>query len=384
MDNPNGEIYWNSDRKMRFLFAVAGFAIFFALLYYLSDVLIPFTIAFLLAYILNPLVNILQKKVKYRWLASIMLLIILLIICIGAILIFVPMIVEQAMNLGRLLQKYASDSSWKETIMKYLPEEIWDKIKYVWEEKNFKPILDKLQNFDLLKIAQSALETILPGAVGVFSGVGKLFAWFFGIFMIALCLVLALLDFENMKRKISRQIPEKYLESVLNFFNSFDHIMSNYFRAQTAVAAIVGTFFAISFSIMGLPMGLPFGIFIGVLNMVPYLQVASIPIAAFLGLIYSLETGMAFWQVALIIVVIYAGIQVLQDSVIVPRIMGGALGLSPVLILISLAVWGKLLGFLGLVLAIPFTCVVIATYKSFRIKKRSKNDHIRNADARNN
>jgi predicted PurR-regulated permease PerM len=66
---------------------------------------------------------------------------------------------------------------------------------------------------------------------------------------------------------------------------------------------------------------------------------------------------------------IYAGIQVLQDSVIVPKIMGGALGLSPVLILISLAVWGKLLGFLGLVLAIPFTCVVLATYNSFRIKK---------------
>jgi predicted PurR-regulated permease PerM len=369
MNNPNDEIYWNSDRKMRLLFAVSGFATFFALLYYLSDVLIPFTIAFLLAYILNPIVNILQKKIKYRWAASIVVLILLLIICIGAMFIFVPMIVEQAMNLGRLLQKYASDSAWKETLMKYLPEEIWDKIKYIWEEKNFKPILDQLQNFDLLKIAQSALEKILPSAVGVFSGVGRVFAWFFGIFMIVLCLVFALLDFENMKKKMSKQIPEKYLESVLNFFSSFDHIMSNYFRAQTAVAAIVGTLFATSFSIMGLPMGLPFGIFIGVLNMVPYLQVASIPIAAFLGLIYSLETGMAFWQVVLIIIVIYAGIQVLQDSVIVPKIMGGALGLSPVLILISLAIWGKLLGFLGLVLAIPFTSVVMATYKSFRIKK---------------
>jgi predicted PurR-regulated permease PerM len=366
MNNPNEEIYWDSDRKMRLLFAISGFAAFFALLYYLSDVLIPFTIAFLLAYILNPLVNILQKKVRYRWVASVIVLIMLFIICIGAILIFVPMIIEQAMNLGRLLQKYASDSAWKETIMKYLPEEIWNKIKYIWEEKNFKPVLDNLQNFDLLKIAQKAFETILPGAVGVFSGVGKLFAWFLGIFIIALCLVFMLLDFENMKKKMSKQIPEKYSESVLHFFNSFDHIMSKYFRAQTAVATIVGTLFAISFSIMGLPMGLPFGLFIGVLNMVPYLQVASIPIAAFLGLIYSLETGMAFWQAVLIIIVIYAGIQVLQDSMIVPRIMGGALGLSPVLILLSLAVWGKLLGFLGLVLAIPFTCVVMATYRSYR------------------
>jgi len=369
MDNPKDEIYWNSDRKMQLLFAVSGFATFFALLYYLSDVLIPFAIAFLLAYILNPIVNIVQKKVKHRWLASLIVLILLVIIGIGAMFIFVPMIVDQAMNLGRLLQKYASDSAWKETFMKYVPEEIWVKINYIWEEKNFKPILDKLQNFDLLKMAKSALEKILPSAAGVFSGVGKVFAWFFGVFMIILCLVFALIDFENMKKKLSNQIPEKYLESVLNFFGSFDHIMGNYFRAQTAVAAIIGTLFATAFSIMGLPMGLPFGLFIGVLNMVPYLQVASIPIAAFLGLIYSLETGMPFWQVVLIIIVIYAGIQVLQDSVIVPKIMGGALGLSPVLILISLAVWGKLLGFLGLVLAIPFTSVVIATYNSFRVKK---------------
>jgi len=208
MNNPNEEFYWNSDRKMRLLFAVSGFAAFFALLYYLSDVLVPFAIAFLLAYILNPVVNLFQKKVKYRWLASIIVLILLLIICIGAMYIFVPMIVDQAMNLGRLLQKYASDSAWKETLMQYLPEGIWDKIKYIWEEKNFKPVLDKLQNFDLLQIAKNVLEKVLPSAAGVFSGVGRVFAWFFGLFMIALCLVFALLDFENMKVKLAANSKE--------------------------------------------------------------------------------------------------------------------------------------------------------------------------------
>jgi len=370
MDNPSCNTYWTPDRKMRLLFAALGLAAFFALLYYLSDVLIPFTIAFLLAYILNPIVNLLQTKVKYRWAASIIVLAALAIICTCALLVFIPMIIDQAVNLGSLLQKYASDSSWKQTLMNYVPQELLNKIELIWQEKNFTALFDKLQNFDLLNIAQKALETILPGAMGVFSGVGKVFAWFFAIFMVILCLVFALLDFENMKKRLSKQIPAAYTETVLHFFASFDHIMSNYFRAQTAVAAIVGTLFATAFSIMGLPMGLPFGIFIGALNMVPYLQIASIPIAAFLALIYSLETGMAFWQAALIIIAIYAGIQVLQDSVIVPRIMGGALGLSPVLILLSLAVWGKLLGFLGLVLAIPFTSIVLATYKSYIIKRR--------------
>ncbi len=363
---PNTEIYWNSDRKMRLVFAAFGIMAFFILLYYLSEVLIPFVVAFLLAYILNPFVNLLQKKVKYRWLASILVLLVLTVILAGAAFIFVPMIVEQAANLGRLLQKYATNSAWKGIFIEYLPKGVWEKIQHMWEEKDFKPIWDNLQNFDLMKMAQDVLTKIVPGARDVFSGVGRMFAWIFGIFMITLCLVFMLLDFENMKKKLSAQIPQEHSEKILNFFHSFDDIMGKYFRAQTFVAATVGVLFAIAFSIMGLPMGLPFGLFIGALNMVPYLQIASIPIAAFLGLIYSLETGIAFWQVVLIIVAIYAGIQVLQDMVITPRIMGGVLGLSPVLILLSLAVWGKLLGFLGFVLAIPFTCVAIATYKSLR------------------
>jgi predicted PurR-regulated permease PerM len=365
----NPEVYWNSDRKMRLLFVASGLGAFFVLLYYLSDVLTPFIIAFLLAYILNPLVNLLQKKIKYRWMASIIVLLILTIILAGAAFIFIPMIVDQVVNLGSLLQKYANNTAWKETLIKYLPSSVLEKIQYIWEEKDFMPIWSTLQNFDSMKIIQSILEKIVPGAVGIFSGVGKMFVWFFGIFLISLCLIFMLLDFENMKIKLAMQIPKEHSEKVLNFFRSFDDIMGKYFRAQTAVATIVGTLFSISFTIMGLPMGLAFGLFIGLLNMVPYMQIASIPIAAFLGLVYSLNTGMAFWQVVLIITAIYVGVQILQDMVIVPKIMGGSLGLSPILILISLAVWGKLLGFLGFVLAIPFTCVAIAIYKSLRKTK---------------
>jgi len=370
MPQNSDEIYWNSDRKMHLLFVAFGFAVFFALLYYLSDVLTPFVVAFLLAYILDPLVNILQKKIKRRWVAAILVLLIVLVVCVGAAFVFIPMMIDQGVNLGSLLQKYAYNSAWKETLMKYLPHEFFEKIQYIWEEKDFDPVLNQLQNMDLLKILQSILGKILPGAAGVFSGVGRVLVWFIGIFMVALCLVLMLMDFENMKKSLARQIPHAYSEKVLQFFSSFDSIMSKYFRAQTSIAAIVGVLFAISFNIMGLPMGLPFGLFIGVLNMVPYMQIASIPIAAFLGLIYSLETGIPFWQVVLIITAIYGGIQVLQDMVITPKIMGGVLGLSPILILMSLAIWGKLLGFLGFVLAIPFTCIAIATYKSYLVRNK--------------
>ena len=366
------EIYWDADRKMRLLFAVSGFAAFFLFLYQLAEVLTPFVVAFLLAYILNPLVNFLQKIVKHRWLASILVLLLLAVVLVGAGFVFIPMMIDQGVNLGRLLQKYATSTQWRGLLFEYIPNGVREKIQSVWAEKNLMPIWESLQNLDLFSIAQSILAKILPGAVGVFSGVGKVFVWIFGLFMIGLCLVFMLLDFENMKKNLSAEIPGQYSQKVLHFFRFFDCIMSRYFRAQTGIAATVGVLFATAFSIMGLPMGLPFGLFIGALNMVPYLQVLSIPIAVFLGLIYSLEVSMPFWQVVLIITAIYTGIQILQDMVIVPKIMGGALGLSPILILLSLTVWGKLLGFLGFVLAIPFTCVAIATYRSFREKDHEK------------
>jgi predicted PurR-regulated permease PerM len=240
----DSEIYWNSDRKMQLLFAGLGFAVFFALLYYLADVLVPFAISFLLAYILNPLVNILQKKVKYRFIAAILILFTLLIICVGAFLIFIPMIIEQGAHLGRLVQKFVSDNALKENVMNILPNSVLEKIQYIWNEKDFYPVLYQLQNLDVLKIGQSILEKVVYGAAGIFSGVSKLFGWFFVFFIIALCLVFMLLDFENLRKKMAEQIPAKHSKIVLHFFGIFDNIMSKYFRAQTSIAAIVGVLFA--------------------------------------------------------------------------------------------------------------------------------------------
>lgn len=100
--------------------------------------------------------------------------------------------------------------------------------------------------------------------------------------------------------------------------------------------------------------------------MVPYLQLASVPPAMLLGLVYTLDTGMPYWQTMLILLSIYGVVQLVQDLVLTPRIMGGALGLSPVAILLSLSVWGKLLGLFGMLMAIPFTCVLATTWNKYR------------------
>jgi predicted PurR-regulated permease PerM len=144
--------------------------------------------------------------------------------------------------------------------------------------------------------------------------------------------------------------------------------MGTYFRAQSMVAFTVGVLYAIGFSVMGLPMGVAFGLFSGALNMIPYMQLTTIPLALLLAVVYALDKGMPFWEVAIIILAIYLVVQIIQDFFLVPHIVGKSMNLPPVGILLSLSIWGKLLGFLGLLVAIPFTCICLVYVEKLRNK----------------
>ena len=120
--------------------------------------------------------------------------------------------------------------------------------------------------------------------------------------------------------------------------------MSRYFRAQALVAAIVGVLFAIGFTLVGLPMGILLGLFIGLLNMVPYLQLVGLVPAGLLAVMHGLESGGDIWIILAQTGLVFVVAQAVQDVLLVPRIMGRVTGLSPAFILLALAVWGKLLG----------------------------------------
>jgi predicted PurR-regulated permease PerM len=141
--------------------------------------------------------------------------------------------------------------------------------------------------------------------------------------------------------------------------------MNRYFRGQAAVASIVGVLFATGFLIIGLPLGILLGLFIGLLNMVPYLQLIGLIPAFLLALIHALETGSSFWVILGLTGLIFVVVQIIQDAILVPRIMGRVTGLNPAMILLSLSIWGKLLGIFGLIIALPMTFLILAYYRRF-------------------
>lgn len=348
--------HWNLDKVMHFLKILVLFTVGMLLIYYLRGVLFPFFAAFLIAYIVDPIVNRLQKKVKHRIIAVIIVLLVAGLAIAGALRLFIPLVIGEVQNLGVLIAKVFNDSEWAARIEKLMPGGLYETIQSLisWEQ-----LSASMQHLDFWREVQNVAGKVLPGAWGVLSYTGTVVLWFSGAAVIFMYLVFIMLDMPKLRRGLYSLVPERFQDNAISFAKETDRFMGTYFRAQSLVALTVGTLYAIGFGIMGLPMGVAFGLFSGALNMIPYLQLTTIPLALVLAVVHALNTGMPFWEVALIICSIYLVVQVIQDFFLVPHIVGGSMNLPPVGILLSLSIWGKLLGFLGLLVAIPFTCLCL-------------------------
>lgn len=356
---------WTIDRVMRFLFMATGLGILLWILNYLSAVLAPFFAAFLVAYIFDPLVCKIQNKVKYRVVAVVIVISMMVLVIGGAMWIFIPMVVEEVRHLGVLIQKLFSDSTWMERLSAFVPKDLWREFKSLvsWDK-----VADAMQSLDFWNAAQSVAGKILPSAWGVVTKTSSLVMWLSGVGLIFMYLVFIMLDMPKLRQGVKNLFPKRYKEDASEFAQEMDRFMGNYFRAQSFVALSVGILYAIGFGAIGLPMGVAFGLFSGALNMIPYLQLTTIPLALLLAVVYALEKGMPFWEVAIIVLGIYLVVQLIQDLFLVPKIVGSSMNLPPVGILLSLSIWGKLLGFLGLIVAIPFTCLCLVYLEKIQKK----------------
>jgi len=358
---------WTLDRVMHFVLLVLGTVVILWLVNYLRGVLFPFFAAFLLAYIVDPLVTRLTVKVKHRIVAVLIVLASAILIAGVGLRIFVPMVVGEVRNLGVLISKMFNDSEWSARIANLMPGDLYKTIRGMisWEQ-----LASAMQSLDFWNEVQNVASKVLPGAWGVLSYTGSVFLWFSGAAVIFMYLVFIMLDMPKLRKGVLNVVPLRLQKEASSFAHETDRFMGTYFRAQSLVALTVGILYAIGFGVMGLPMGVAFGLFSGALNMIPYMQLTTIPMALLLAVVYTLNTGMPFWEVAVIIASIYLAVQVIEDFFLVPRIVGKSMNLPPVGILLSISIWGKLLGFLGLLVAIPFTCLCLVYIKKLQQRAR--------------
>jgi len=235
---------------------------------YMSDVLIPFTVALLLAYLINPLVIFVQKKIPNRSAAVCISLLAVSGLVIALAWLIIPKIINEITQMGRTLSELVNNSKLAEQSANRLPPDLWQAVKDYAAKKEVQDFF-KADNFR--KMVESLLQKILPGVWGLITGTASFLMGLIGLAVIGLYLVFLLLDYQRIANWKDLLLPA-HREKIISFVSEFDTAMSLYFRGQAAIASIVGILFAIGFWLINLPMGIILGLFIGVLNMVPYLQ----------------------------------------------------------------------------------------------------------------
>ena len=184
-------------------------------------------------------------------------------------------------------------------------------------------------------------------------------------FIVLLYLFFILLDYESYTENWKKFVPVKQREKATTLFHDVARKMNAYFRGQSLIALCVGILFSIGFTIIDLPMAIALGLFIGLLNLVPYLQTIGFIPATILALLKAADTGQNFWIIMLLVLLVFVVVQSIQDLILTPKIMGSMMGLNPAAILLSLSIWGSLLGFIGLIIALPLTTIIIMYYQDY-------------------
>ena len=348
------------DRTVRLLITVSVIVGLFLLTKRLSSVLLPFVVAWFIAYMLEPFVTFLQNRVrlKNRILSIIVALIVVVGVVVGIITLLALPVKSQFSRMGKIVNNYMSGID----ANSLLPDEWQDMLREWLNQLDVKSLLSSFDFQSLASKGTDAIGSILGTSI---SAIGSLFV----VFIVVLYIIFILLDYNTLSSGFIDIIPIRYRNIVSEILSDLSTGMSKYFRGQALIATCVGVLFAIGFTIMGLPLGIVVGLFIGLLNMVPYLQTVGIPVCMVLGLLQSAETGTSYWIILLETAAIFLIVQSIQDLLLTPKIMGGTLGMKPAVMLLALSIWGSLLGVAGMIIALPMTTVLISVYKRYVLQQ---------------
>lgn len=326
----------------------------------LSGVLLPFFIAWLIAYLIYPLVTFFQYKLrlKNRVVSIFCALLSIVLVGVAAFFLLVPPMIEEFGRVKDLLIEYFSSTTTGGNVPKSLSD-------FLRENIDTRLLIQIFNEKDLL----AALKETLPGVWTILSESVNLLFSVFTFFIILLYIVFILLDYESISEGWPYLVPVKYRKFVTDLLNDVKNGMNRYFRGQAFVALCVGILFSIGFLIIDFPMAIGLGLFIGALNLVPYLQIIGFIPTIILAILKAADTGGNFWLILAAALAVFVVVQIIQDGFIVPRVMGKITGLNPAIILLSLSVWGSLMGMLGMIIALPLTTLMLSYYQRFIINR---------------
>lgn len=344
------------DTFARALFFVGALVAGYFLIRYLWPVLLPFFIAWMLAYMLFPVVKFFQYKchLRNRVVSIIITLLLAIALVSGVVLLILPVLIEEVGNIKSVAINFIENGTKNANI----PDFIENFFRQTFGQYDLKKLLLKEDVQNLIKDTVPQVWDFLWTTAGtIMSIVASLIALLYLFFL--------LLDYEHFSEGFVKMAPKHRQPFVRTLINDVDNSMGHFFRGQSLVALSNTVMFVIGFVIIGFPAPIALGVFIGVISFVPYLQVVGFLPATILALLQAAKTGDNFWMLIGGVCLVYLVVQILQDIIFTPRIMGKMMGLRPAIVLLSLSVGAYILGIIGLILALPVTTIIISYYKRY-------------------
>ena len=340
-------------------------AAIFCLINYLSSVLIPFFVAWLLAYLLYPIVKFVENKLHVRIRALSIIITMIFVVSVVSLIVYliIPPMIDQFQKLYVILSHWVHETTHTNSISEWLSQVLTEnhqRIEAFFKSPDF----------------TATLKSTAPKFFNVLSQTASIILSIVASLIILLYMFFILMDYEYLTANWIRIFPPKVRPFWNELMNDVERELNNYIRGQSAVAACMGVMFCVGFSLLDFPMAIGLGILIGIMDLVPYLHTFALIPTAFLAMLKAADTGQNFWVIFGLAVGLFAVVQIITDMIVTPKIMGKAMGLNPAVLLLSLSVWGTILGFIGLIVALPLTTIIIAYWQRYVTREGDRPMHL--------
>lgn len=343
------------ERSIRALLLTGGFLILLWFLARLSSVLAPFVVVYLLAYLFDPLVRALYRRFGVpRW--ALALLVTTLVVGLLGLVAFllIPTIANELAALGgRILDSVQYLQDWLDTttaLDRLAETGLIDKEVFVAQ-------LTEAVQQQAQALANSIPETARSLLRSITSFLGLLTT----LALVPVLLFYTLKDYPLLKQRIVVLFPT--FGGRRDYLVQAGSIVGNYLRGQITISAIAATIVSVALILFGVPFALLIGLLAGLLNMIPNL---GIMFTYVIGVLIALIFGDPWYLDAIVVLAVLLAESFLEQSVLTPNILGQRLGLHPVVILLSLFVFGYFLGLFGLLIAVPATALLVAAYRTYQ------------------
>lgn len=340
-------------------------AAIFCLINYLSSVLIPFFVAWLLAYLLYPIVKFVENKLHVRIRALSIIITMIFVVSVVSLIVYliIPPMIDQFQKLYVILSHWVHETTHTNSISEWLSQVLTEnhqRIEAFFKSPDF----------------TATLKSTAPKFFNVLSQTASIILSIVASLITLLYIFFILMDYEYLTANWIRIFPPKVRPFWNELMNDVERELNNYIRGQSAVAACMGVMFCVGFSLLDFPMAIGLGILIGIMDLVPYLHTFALIPTAFLAMLKAADTGQNFWVIFGLAVGLFAVVQIITDMIVTPKIMGKAMGLNPAVLLLSLSVWGTILGFIGLIVALPLTTIIIAYWQRYVTREGDRPMHL--------